>query len=72
MVAATIQAPLKQMPSKRLKANVVTTYVDDETKAALEEWAADDSRSMSALVALILKKAVSDRKNQKEQGNSVE
>lgn len=48
------------MPSDREK---ITFLCDPETREYLEQWAEDDSRSLSNLVELIVKRAIDTRKS---------
>lgn len=43
------------------QADSVTTYLPTEVKQLLEQWAEDESRSVSSLVAYLLTQAVKDK-----------
>jgi hypothetical protein len=44
----------------------VTAYLPEEIQKALEEWAQEESRSLSSLATYLLTQAVKDRQQQKE------
>ncbi|MBD2580142.1 CopG family transcriptional regulator [Oscillatoria sp. FACHB-1406] len=43
------------------KLEVVTTYIESEVKQKLEEWAKGEDRSVSYIVARLIKKAITER-----------
>jgi len=43
----------------------VTAYLPEEVQKVLEEWAAEESRSISSLVTYLLTQAVKERQEQK-------
>jgi hypothetical protein len=47
----------------------VTAYLPEEIQKALEEWAAEESRSVSSLVTYLLTQAVRERQAGKAKGN---
>lgn len=44
----------------------VTAYLPEEIQKALEEWAEEDSRSVSSLATYLLTKSVRERQEQKK------
>jgi hypothetical protein len=44
----------------------VTAYLPEEIQAALEQWAEEESRSLSSLATYLLTKAVKDRQKQEK------
>ncbi|WP_242032928.1 hypothetical protein [Oscillatoria sp. FACHB-1406] len=48
----------QEMPTKL---EVVTTYIESEVKQKLEEWAKGEDRSVSYIVARLIKKAITER-----------
>ncbi|HBE31913.1 MAG TPA: CopG family transcriptional regulator [Cyanobacteria bacterium UBA11369] len=51
------------MGGKR-KLELIAVYVTKEKKAALEEWAASEERSVSWIVGKLIDKALQDRQHQ--------
>jgi hypothetical protein len=47
----------------------VTAYLPEDIQKALEEWATEESRSISSLVTYLLTQAVKERQEQKAQGS---
>ncbi|NJL40104.1 MAG: hypothetical protein HC840_20340 [Leptolyngbyaceae cyanobacterium RM2_2_4] len=47
----------------------VTAYLPEEIQKALEEWAAEESRSVSSLVTYLLTQAVKEHQAGKAKGN---
>jgi hypothetical protein len=45
----------------------VTAYLPEEIQQALEEWAAEESRSISSLATYLLTQAVKEKQAQKQQ-----
>ncbi|HAA26943.1 MAG TPA: hypothetical protein DCE56_03710 [Cyanobacteria bacterium UBA8553] len=44
----------------------VTAYLPEEIQTALEQWAEEESRSLSSLATYLLTKAVKDRQQQEK------
>jgi len=44
----------------------VTAYLPEEIQSALEQWAEEESRSLSSLATYLLTKAVKDRQKQEK------
>ncbi|MEG3858888.1 ribbon-helix-helix domain-containing protein [Microcoleus sp. herbarium12] len=45
----------------------VTAYLPEEIQKALEEWAEEESRSVSSLTTYLLTKSVRERQQQKQE-----
>lgn len=47
----------------------VTAYLPEEVQKVLEEWAAEESRSISSLVTYLLTQAVKERQEQPQKND---
>ncbi|MEQ9668504.1 ribbon-helix-helix domain-containing protein [Coleofasciculus sp. G2-EDA-02] len=47
----------------------VTAYLPEEIQRALEQWAEEESRSLSSLATYLLTQAVKERQQQQNQSN---
>ena len=47
----------------------VTAYLPEEIQRALEQWAEEESRSLSSLATYLLTQAVKERQHQQNQSN---
>jgi hypothetical protein len=47
----------------------VTAYLPEDIQAALEEWAEEESRSLSGLATYLLTKAVKERQKDKKESS---
>ncbi|MGE5659460.1 MAG: ribbon-helix-helix domain-containing protein [Actinomycetota bacterium] len=54
---------ISEVPSRR-KSEVVTSYLDKDVKQVLEDWAEQEQRSVSSLIAYILTKAAREFQQQ--------